>query len=76
MMVTHYVIFIFYISRSFASGGYVGLFVGYTVSQAPILLFNVIAVLKKVVAKLKLMSYQHRVEADIEEELGEEVQRK
>ena len=52
------------------------MFLGYTVSQAPILLFNVIAVLKKVVAKLKLMSYQHRVEADIEEELGEEVQRK
>ena len=69
-------IFIFYISHCFASGGYVGLFVGYTVSQAPILLFNLIAALKKLLAKLKLMPNKHKVEADIEAELEEEVQTK
>ena len=75
MMVTIDLITMLYISCCFASGGYVGLFVGYTISQAPILLINFIAGLKTLLDKLKLMRYQTKVEAqvEVEEQLGEEV---
>ena len=69
-------VFVFWFAFCFSSGGYVGLFVGYTVSQAPILLCNLIAGLTNLVAKLRLMSNKHKVEPEVEEELGEESQRK
>ena len=54
------------ISRfAFASGGYVGLFVGYTISQAPFLLFDIMASIKTLLAKFKQMTHTENAETEV-----------